>query len=141
MPPCAPERPAQEIDDSRGPRELESAVRAADELAARLHRAGAAHEAAVREPVPAETANESARVPRRRRVRGQRREGGLLGPHWSGSRAARSRRFNAAPTAIAKGKTKAAIAPAVFQPRSLTIMKKLAMQGRKSVIVTIATSD
>ena len=34
----------------------------------------------------------------------------------------------------------AAIARAVFQPRSLTIMKKFAMHGMKSVIVTIATT-
>ena len=43
------------------------------------------------------------------------------------------------PTATAKGRTNAATARAVRAPRSLTIMKKFAMQGMNSVIVTAAT--
>ena len=45
------------------------------------------------------------------------------------------------PTAKAKGKMKADMARAVFVPRSLAIMKTLAMQGMKRVMVTMAVTS
>jgi hypothetical protein len=44
------------------------------------------------------------------------------------------------PTRKAKGKMNATIARAVFSPLSFMIMKKLATQGTKSVIVTRLTT-
>lgn len=48
-------------------------------------------------------------------------------------------RWSNPPTARANGNTKPVIARAVFQPRSFTVTDNWAMQGTKSVIVTVAT--
>src|SRR5678815_5780709 len=68
-----------------------------------------------------------------------RHEGGLERVHRSVTCSASSSQWSTPPTARENGKMKAAAARPNFQPRSLTIMKKLAMQGMKSVITTTAT--
>src|SRR5689334_10264264 len=52
-----------------------------------------------------------------------------------------SSQFNAPPTMKAKGKIKAVMASAVFQPRSFSVTENWAMQGTKSVMVVVATSS
>ena len=122
-------------------RELKAAVGAFHEIAPRRNRTGAADLPAVRKAASAQSADEQGAGGCRRR---HLPEGHLsrrpVGVHRSGTENAVSAQWTKAPAPSAKGVMKAAIASAVFQPRSLTIMKKLAMQGMKSVIVTIETT-
>ena len=77
----------------------------------------------MREPRPAQPADEEGRV-----------------VHEKLTPAARSTKLRAAATATAKGTMKAATASAVRQPRSFTIIRKLATQGMNRVMATVATS-
>ena len=121
--------------DAGGPRERVPAVRALHDVAAGREGAAFADLVAVRESEAAERTHEGGRGG----LRGFEPAKGDLVPH-SGRESARSAALSAAPTARAKGKMKAAMARAVRQPRSFTIMKKLATHGMKSVIVVMATT-
>src|SRR6266542_2513433 len=137
------------VPDSRKPvrdpgrtGELKAAVGALDQVASVRHRAGAADPTPVPEARSAERARENGSGVReggKRPERIPRRRGGRAAHLRFTEKAVRAQ-WTAAPAPSAKGVMNAAIATAVFQPRSLTIMKKFAIHGMKSVIVTMETT-
>src|SRR6266540_6592184 len=137
------------VPDSRKPvpdpgrtRELKAAVGALDQIASVRHRAGAADPTPVIEARSAERAREnSSGVLKggKRPERISRRRGGRP-VHLRFTENVVRAQWTAAPAPSAKDVMNAAIARAVFQPRSLTIMKKFAMHGMKRVIVTMETT-
>src|SRR6266545_6877018 len=122
--------------------ELKTAVGALDQVASVRHRAGAADPTPVREARSAERASENGSgvlEGGNRPERISRRRGGRAAHLRFTGNAVRTQ-WTAAPAPSANGVMNAAIARAVLQPRSLTIMKKFAMHGMKRVIVTMETT-